>query len=108
MHECEEVARVLGKKKLNTTKLAILIYLGTVGESKLVDVAKVLGTSKSVVWKHAKEMKEEGLLEVRYTLGPHPQMVLRISEKGLNELLKYAEFLEAVVRCAREAVEEMK
>ena len=108
MHGCEEVARILSKKKLNTTKLAILIYLGTVGESKLVDVAKALGTSKSVVWKHAKELKEEGLLGIKYTLGPHPQMVLRISEKGLNELLKYAEFLEAVVKCAKEAVEETK
>jgi len=106
MSKCEEIARVLSKAKLNTTKLAILIYLGTVGESKLIDMAKALGTSKSVVWKHAKEMKERGLLDVKYTLGAHPQMILRINEKGLKELLSYAELLESIVECAKLAAEQ--
>ena len=101
MLECEEIARRLGKSKLNTMKLAILLYLSAVGEAKLTEVAKALGTSKSVVWKHANEMKEKELISVRYTLGSHPQMVLRISDKGLKELLKYAELLDGVVKCAK-------
>ncbi|UXD22243.1 hypothetical protein IPA_02845 [Ignicoccus pacificus DSM 13166] len=105
MLDCKEVAKVLGKSKLNTMKLAVLLYLGTVGEAKLTEIAKALNTSKSVVWKHVKEMKEKELVSVRYTLGAHPQMVVKITPKGLKELLKYAELLEAVSRCAREGVE---
>ncbi len=101
MLDCEEVARRLGKSKLNTMKLAILLYLSSVGEAKLTEVAKALNTSKSVVWKHAKEMKEKGLIDARYTLGSHPQMVLMINENGIKELLRNAELLEAVVKCAK-------
>jgi Mn-dependent DtxR family transcriptional regulator len=105
MLDCKEIAKTLGKSKINTMKLAILLYLGTVGEAKLTEAAKALNTSKSVVWKYAKEMKEEDLVAVSYTLGPHPQMVLKITPKGVEELLQRVELLDAVVRCVRRADE---
>ena len=102
MPNCREIAKVLGKSRLNTMKLAILLYLATLGEEKLTEIAKALNTSKSVVWKHANEMKENKLISIRYTLGAHPQMVLRITKKGIEKLLEYVELLDAVVKCAKE------
>ncbi|ABU81198.1 transcriptional regulator [Ignicoccus hospitalis] len=99
MSKCRELIKEFGSLKVTTTRLAILFYLMVNKWSKLGDIAKHLGLTKSTVWKHLKEMQEEGLVKVKYSLGRHPQMNVALTEKGAKLVLQYAGLLEKVIEC---------
>ncbi|ALU12492.1 hypothetical protein EYM_04430 [Ignicoccus islandicus DSM 13165] len=101
MRECDEIAKKLKEVEINPTRASILTYLSIVGEAKLKDLSSALGLSKSVTWKHVKEMKSKGLLAVRYTLGSHPEMIVSITPEGLKKLMEYLQLHEKVKECVQ-------
>lgn len=101
MRECEELVKKLTESRLNPTKLAILLYLSISGWSKLTEISNALGISKSTAWKHIKEMKERGLVKVEYSLEPHPQMMVALTQKGLELLNEYIGIMEKVKMCIK-------
>ncbi len=106
MPRCDEVIKQLSTAKLNTTKMAIMFYLLVHGWSRLGEIAKQLGITKSSAWKHIKDMQEKGLVKVRFTLGSHPQMMVALTDKGIETVMKYAKMLEDILRCVGSGEEE--
>ena len=101
MRECDEVAKRIREIDLNPTKVSILTYLSIVGEAKLKELSAALDLSKSVAWKHVKEMKSKGLVSIKYTLGPHPEMIVRLTQEGLEKLLEYFKLHEEAKECVQ-------
>ena len=108
MSRCDEVIRELSSARLNMTKMAIMFYLLVHGWSKLGEIAKQLGITKSSAWKHIKDMQDRGLVKVKYTLGSHPQMMVALTDKGIETVMKYAKVLEDVLRCLASESEDEK
>jgi len=99
MSRCNEVIRELSAARLNMTKMAIMFYLLVHGWGRLGEIAKQLGITKSSAWKHIKDLQEKGLVKVKYTLGSHPQMMVALTDKGIETVMRYTKILEDVLRC---------
>jgi len=99
MSRCNEVIRELSTARLNMTKMAIMFYLLVHGWGKLGEIAKQLGITKSSAWKHIKDLQERGLVKVKYTLGSHPQMMVALTDKGIETVMRYTKILEDVLKC---------
>jgi len=99
MPRCDEIIKELSTARLNMTKMAIMFYLLVHGWSRLGEIAKQLGITKSSAWKHIKDMQDRGLVKVKYTLGSHPQMMVALTDKGIESVMRYAKILEDVLRC---------
>ena len=106
MRECDEIARKIRETDLNPTKVSILTYLSIVGEAKLKELSAALNLTKSVAWKHVKEMKAKGLVSTRYTLGPHPEMIISLTREGLEKLLQYLKLHEMAKECVQRRGDE--
>ena len=99
MRRCDDAVKKLVSLRLNNTKIAILLYLMSHGWSKLGEIAKHLGLTKSSVWKHLKDLQVKGLVKVKYSLSKYTEMKAALTEKGVEVVLEYSKILEDLMNC---------
>ncbi|HIH90767.1 TPA: ArsR family transcriptional regulator [Desulfurococcaceae archaeon] len=99
-----DIIRELVNKKLNLTKIAIMVYLLSRGSVTFKELYEDLGLTPGNAWSHLEKLRKEGLVNIKKELGEgRPRVVVELTQKGLNEvesllevfdiLSKFREFL---------------
>ncbi len=99
MRNCDEIYRELAKLKYSPGRLAVLFYVYSRGSCTMEELEKALKLAKSSTWTHIQKLKEEGLLETSYGFGRRPILMVRITPKGVEYVLKISKLLKELASC---------
>ncbi len=99
MLNCDKVYRELAKLKYSPGRLAVLFYVYSKGKCTMEELEKSLKLAKSSTWTHIQKLKDEKLVETSYGFGKRPILMVRITPKGVEYVLKVSKLLSELTKC---------
>ncbi len=68
-------------------RLAILLYLLVKEEAFFTDLVEALDLTPGNLWSHLKRLEREGYVVIRHAITDRPRVVVRLTDKGYNEII---------------------
>jgi len=97
---------MLRKKGFKSSiRIAIMIYLLFRNKVYFTDLVKSLNITPGNLWSHLEKLRDEGYVEVKYTISDRPRVVILITEKGLRETIS---LLKNMINVFNQILEEKK
>jgi len=84
----DEILKILKKRGFKSSiRIAIMIYLLFKNKIYFTDLVKTLNITPGNLWSHLEKLRDEGFVEVKYTISDRPRVVICITDKGLKETI---------------------
>jgi len=96
--ELRRLKQLVGKK-INMTKIAILLYLAARGEVHFKQLYEELGLTPGNAWSHLQKLSDDGLVKIRRELGRgRPKVVVSLTPEGVKEVDRLLEIFDVLVK----------